>query len=185
MKYSKDVVARKKFHFLNANRGWPKNGPILVKLLEARHKQAKLLGFANWADYITADKMIGRGENVEKFLGDLDRLTRLPAHKDYQNLLRRKKKDEKGATAVYGWESSYYDNLLAEETIGYRTQEARAYFQFPRVKEAVLALAKNLFGLTFVLVKASMWHKEVETYDVFRRHSGDKGRPALRGRTGV
>lgn len=168
MKYSKDKNARKSFHFLNANRGWPKNGPVLIQLLAARQKQAKLLGFVHWADYITADKMIGTGKNVEEFLSELERLTRTPAQRDYSALLKRKQKDEKGATAVYAWESTYYDNLLAEETIGYRTQEAREYFQFPRVKEAIMALAKSLFGLEFILVKSKMWHKEVETYEVFR-----------------
>ena len=64
MEYSKSSSSRKKFQFLNANRGWPKNGNILLKLLSARQKQARLLGFAHWADYITADKMIGSGKNV-------------------------------------------------------------------------------------------------------------------------
>ena len=41
---------------------------MLRDILALRAEKASLLGFADWADYITADKMIKSGERAAAFI---------------------------------------------------------------------------------------------------------------------
>jgi thimet oligopeptidase len=168
MQYAKSAVARKKFYFAYTNRAWPKNEPVFKELLAVRKRLANLVGFENFADYATVNKMIGSGDAVQKFLDRVSRLTKVSAGKDYAIFLARKRKDDPRANVVEPWESGYYDNLLTKERVGLDSEEVRQYFTFPRVKEGVLHVAAKLFGLTYRKVRAQLWHKDVEAYDVRR-----------------
>src|SRR5262249_41110123 len=57
MQYAESGAARKRLYLEFLNRGYPKNGPVLKQLLAARKEFATILGYRNWADYITEDKM--------------------------------------------------------------------------------------------------------------------------------
>ncbi len=168
MQYAKSDGARRRFNFLFLNRGWPKNDKVFRELLAVRRRQARLLGFKDWADYATVEKMTGSAKIVQAFLDQVDRLTKIRADRDYQLLLARKRKDDPKAKSIGSWESVYYDNLVAKEKIGFDSKEVRNYFQFKKVKAGVLKTAARLFGLDCQRVKASVWHKDAEAFNVFR-----------------
>jgi Zn-dependent oligopeptidase len=42
------------------------NAPLLDRAIELRRDIAGLLGYKNWADYVTEIKMVKSGDNVEK-----------------------------------------------------------------------------------------------------------------------
>ena len=58
MSYAKSVPARERFRKLDPQRAHPDNLAMLDRMLAQRHELATLLGFANWADYVTAGNMI-------------------------------------------------------------------------------------------------------------------------------
>ncbi len=61
MTYAKSAKAREALWRVYRQRGHPKNLDVLSRLLAKRHELATLLGYPNWAAYITEDKMIGSG----------------------------------------------------------------------------------------------------------------------------
>jgi thimet oligopeptidase len=168
VKYATSNDARRKLYFLYMNRGWPKNDTVFKELLAVRARHAHLLDYKNWADYVTADKMVGSGNVAEAFLSRVARLTAKRAQKDYGMLLAQKKKDVPGASFVAGWETAYYDNRAAAETAGVDSREVRNYFRFDRVKQGVFDTTKKLFGFSYKRVDVPSWHASVEAYDVYR-----------------
>jgi thimet oligopeptidase len=57
--YAQDDDARKALRAVYDNRAYPANEALLKELITRRHELATLLGYRNWAHYVTEDKMIG------------------------------------------------------------------------------------------------------------------------------
>ena len=47
---------------------WNEAYQVLAEILKLRAEKSSLLGFRDWADYITADKMIGSGDRCAEFI---------------------------------------------------------------------------------------------------------------------
>jgi thimet oligopeptidase len=83
-------------------------------------------------------------------------------------LLERKKKDVPGATQVEPWEHQYYEERVKAEKFGFDSQAMRPYFEYGRVKQGVMDVTAKLFGIRYQRVTdATVWHPDVETYDLF------------------
>ena len=165
--YAKNENLRKRMYLEYNNRAFPKNMAVLDKLVARRHELAGLLGFKNWADYITADKMVGSAKNASDFIDRIVDASGAKAAGEYQTLLKRKQKDEPGAAGVNAWEASYYSELVRKADYDFDSQSVRPYFQYSRVKQGVLDITSKLFGVTFREIKdAPVWHPSVEAYEM-------------------
>jgi thimet oligopeptidase len=168
MSYSKSEPAREQFWKLYRQRAHPKNLAVLDEMLAKRNEKARLLGFANWADYVTADKMIENGAKAGEFIEKITAAADARSKRDYDLLLARKKKDDPSATEVKPWDWSYLRDRIKAEQYSVKASEVRPYFQYENVKNAVLGTTAKLFGIRFERVKdAKVWHPDVETYDVY------------------
>ncbi len=75
MAYCKNGETRRRIQTESLNRAYPANMAVLDSLVAKRDRLAKILGYPNWADFITADKMIGDGKHAGEFIdrvGELD-----------------------------------------------------------------------------------------------------------------
>jgi thimet oligopeptidase len=168
MSYAKSGPVREQFWKLYRLRAHPKNLAVLDQMLAKRNEKARLLGFANWADYVTADKMIGDGTKAADFIEKISVAAGARAQRDYADLLARKKKDDPAATEVKPWDATYLNDRIKAEQYGVNASEVRPYFQYENVKNAVLATTGKLFGIRYQRVPdAKVWHPDVETYDVY------------------
>lgn len=168
MVYSRDSSARETLWRLNTQRGYPDNEATLRRLLELRYELAGLLGYATWADYITANKMIGSEQAVVDFIERISQAAAERCARDYAVLLERKRSDSPEAEAVYHWDSSYLTDRVRAEQLQFESQAVRPYFGYHRVKQGLMNLAARLFGVTFMPNSAvETWHPSVEAYDVF------------------
>ena len=168
MSYSRSVAAREAFWKLYRQRAHPMNLATLDKMLARRHELATLLGFANWADYVTADKMIGNGRNASEFIDRIATAAASRSARDYADLLARKRKDEPAAAEVQPWEGGYFSDRIKAERFGVESQQVRPYFQYENVKNAVLQITGRMFGIRYERqTGVPVWHTDVEVYDVF------------------
>lgn len=167
MMYAKKKELRKQLSFLAKNQAYPKNIFILQQLLEKRHALATLLGYASWADYVTEDKMMKTGSGIGVFIEKINTLSRPIADKEKQILLEEKRKDEAGATEIFEWEFSYYEEKVKTERLSFDSRLARPYFEYARVKQGIFDLTSELFELRYERVDVSVWHHQVEVYDVY------------------
>ncbi|HEY1906802.1 MAG TPA: M3 family metallopeptidase, partial [Myxococcaceae bacterium] len=167
--YAHDGEARRTLYVENASRAYPGNEKVLREILEVRAEQARLLGAASWADYVTEDKMSKSARTVAEFLARVADVSEGPARRDVERLLRRKQKDVPGAARVEDWEKAYYEERVKQEELGFDSQSVRPYFEFNGVRDGLLTITARLFGIRYVPVKdAASWHPKVESYDVFR-----------------
>ena len=168
MTYAKNAKVREDFWKLYRLRAHPKNLETLNQMLAKRYELAKLLGFDSWADYVTANKMIGSGKNAAEFIEKITNASAERSKKDYADLLARKKKDEPAATEVEPWDTGYLTDRIKAEQYGVEAQLVRPYFQYDNVKRGVLATTSRMFGITYKPVKdAKVWHPDVEVYDIY------------------
>jgi len=168
MRYCKNSETRHKLQFEAMNRAYPANMAALDTLIAKRDRLAHMLGFSNWADYITADKMIGDGKHAAEFIERIGGLTAEQAKKEYAVYLERKRQDEPGATVVNRWEVRYYEQLIRKRDFDFDAQAARPYFPFASVKQGLFDVTSRLFGVTYKRIEnAAVWDPSVEAYEVW------------------
>ncbi|HEY3586585.1 MAG TPA: M3 family metallopeptidase [Myxococcaceae bacterium] len=167
--YAHDGEARRQLYLQNTSRAYPGNEKVLREILEVRAEQARLLGAASWADYVTEDKMSKAAKVVSEFLARVAEVSEGPARRDVDRLLQRKQKDLPSATRVEDWEKAYYEERVKQEELGFDSQSVRPYFEFSRVRDGLLTITARLFGIRYVRLRDfPAWHPKVESYDVFR-----------------
>jgi thimet oligopeptidase len=167
MSYARSGRAREAMYRAFRSRAVPSNLAVLDRMLARRHELATLLGYRSWAHYITEDKMIATDTAAIEFVERIAGIAAARAAADAALLLERKRQDEPGATEVFDWEKDYYDERVRAERFQVDSQAMRPYFPYERVKEGVLAVTAELFGVTYRRVEdAGVWAADVETYDV-------------------
>ncbi len=166
--YASNEALRKQMYMEYNNRAFPKNIDVLDRMRQKRHELATLLGFTNWADCVTADKMVGSAANAHSFI---DRVVAASADRqarEYQQLLARKKKDDASATVVNFWENTYYSEQVRKSDYNFDSQSVRPYFPYEAVKEGVLSTTSKIFGVEFKRVpNAPVWHPSVECWEMW------------------
>ncbi|MDQ3817065.1 MAG: M3 family metallopeptidase, partial [Acidobacteriota bacterium] len=128
--YAKNEGLRKRMYMEYNNRAFPQNMAVLDRMVQKRYELARLLGFQNWADYITADKMVKSGKNASDFIDRVVQASGAKAASDYQVLLKRKQQDVPGAKVVNAWETGYYSELVRKANYDFDSQSVRPYFPY-------------------------------------------------------
>jgi thimet oligopeptidase len=167
IRYSENTELRRRMMHERENRAYPQNMPVLDSMIAKRHRLATLLGYTNWADYITEDKMIESGKNAADFIQRLRETTFRHAQDEYALYLARKREDDPSATQVNAWETAYYGRLIRKRDFDFDPQEVRPYFPFPQVKKGVLDVTATMFGLTYKKLDTPVWHESVDAYEVY------------------
>jgi len=164
--FAKSEDLRKRMYMEYNNRGYPKNIETLDKMIARRAELATLVGYKNWADYITADKMVENAASASQFIDRIVAASGLKADREFEVLLKRKQQDVPGATVVNGWERAYYAELVRNASYDFDSQSVRPYFAFDRVKQGLFDVTSKLFGLAYRAVNVPTWDKSVEAYEM-------------------
>ena len=166
--YAERADLRRDYYVAAHNRAVPANLEVLPRLLGKRHELARLLGYANWADYATEDKMTRSAAAARAFLERLQGLVDARARAEYDELLAHKRAADPAATTVHEWERAFLIEREKRARFDFDSLALRAYFPFARVKQGVLDTAARLFGLEFRRdERAEVWHPSVECWELF------------------
>jgi len=165
--YARSDDLRKRLRIEFDNRAYPANQAVLEQMIARRDELAHLVGYASWADYITADKMVGSAANASAFIDRIVTASDQAARADYERLLQRKRQDDPAATAVTRWESAYYRELVRRSDFDFDSQRVRPYLAYDGVKQGVLDVTSRLFGVTFRRMReAPVWDPSVEGWEM-------------------
>src|SRR5438093_8483121 len=137
MSYCKSDDVRHRLYMEYNNRAYPKNMEVLKRMFARRYELAKLLGYDEWADYITANKMVGNAKNVRDFIDKIVTASGPRADREYQVLLKRKQKDVPGAIQVNLWESNYWSEAVRKSDYNFDSQSVRPYLAYDKVKPRI------------------------------------------------
>lgn len=169
MSYAASGKWRKALYVEYQSRAGEPNEKLLQQILTLRAEKAKILGFKNWADYITADKMMKSAKNATAFIERVTKIADKRVKRDYAELLARKQKDDPTATSVEDWEKGYYENKVKTDSYAYDSQAVRPYFDYPKVEKGLLDLTAKMYDISYVPAQdPELWHPSVTVYDVMR-----------------
>jgi thimet oligopeptidase len=167
MAYARSARRRMDLYTEFRRRGYPSNLEVLDRLIAKRHELANLLGYPSWAAYVTEDKMIKTPEAVARFIDRVTSVAEGRARREYEALLAEKRKEASGAAEVHDWEKGYLEEIVKAKRFRVDSKQVREYFSYGRVKDGVLALTEELFGIRFEpAAGAPRWHGDVEVLDV-------------------
>ena len=159
---------RAEYHKLSMNRAVPDNLGVLQELLEKRHELATLLGFDNWADYVTEDKMVKSGANAREFIERILEVSRERASREDAELLAEKRVHEPDAEVLFEHERAFFSELVKRKKYDFDSQSVRPYFAYDKVRDGVLDTMAKLFGVEFRRNDTEpRWHEDVELFELF------------------
>ena len=161
-----DDLRRRLWEAFNA-RAYTTNKVVLRDMMETRYQIASLLGFASWADYNAADKMVGNGRRIAAFIDEIDAAARPVAEREFAMLLAEKRKTDPAASQVLTYERTRLSELVRRSSFDFDSQSVRPYFPYPAVKAGILETAAKLFHVQFRQEPGvPAWADAVETWDV-------------------
>ncbi|MBN2365403.1 MAG: tetraacyldisaccharide 4'-kinase [Calditrichaeota bacterium] len=166
MTYAHSDTRRLELYREYRRRGYPANEQVLQDLLYKRYQLAKMLGYENYAEYVTEDKMIKTPAAAKEFINKVTSVANERAARDYDELLRRLRKDFPEASGVGDWQKLYVSELVKNEIYDFDSKETRSYFAYERVREGLFDLTSALYGVSFEKVDTAVWHPSVEIYDL-------------------
>ena len=150
-----------------ANGGDTDNRAICAEILALRAERAKLLGYANFADYKLETEMARTPDAVRGLLMQVWEPAKAAADKDAQILEAMLHKDGyEGPLEPWDWR--YYAAIRRKAEHDLDEAELKPYLQLDRMIEASFACANRLFGLEFAPLDVPLYHPDARAWEVTR-----------------
>jgi thimet oligopeptidase len=165
--YAKSPALRERFYREFVLRAYPANDPVLRDLINKRDELAKLVGRPNYATLNFEDRMLNTPDKVQKLMDDMAAAAKPAAERDYAKKLAALQQLQPGATALQPWDNSYVSQLVQKQSYGYDRQEARKYFNYDNVRDGILKLTEDMFGVDIRPWNTPRWDKLVEAYEMY------------------
>ncbi len=143
------------------------NRKVIARVLELRRAKAKLLGYADFADLVTEDRMAKAGAKAKAFIDDLRKRTEQAFRRENQELEAfRKEIEGASAPALEAWDIGYYSEKQRQAKYDFNEEELRPYFPLDRVLQGLFATAQALYEIEIVERDAKVWDPEVKAYAI-------------------
>ncbi len=143
------------------------NAPLMREILQLRREEAKLLGYANFAELSITPKMASSPAQVIEFLHQLAAKARPHAERDVQDL-RQFAAAELGLDDPQAWDWPFIGERLKEARYAFSEQEVKQYFTAPKVLQGLFGIVETLFEVAIRRDSAPTWHPSVEFYRIER-----------------
>jgi peptidyl-dipeptidase Dcp len=142
------------------------NRAVAREILVLRNEQARLQGFASYADYALADTMAGRQADVAALLTQVWEPAKARAAQE-QEALEAMALSRGEQITLEAWDWRYYSEKVRQ--VRYELDEAavKPFFPLTRMVDAAFDCAERLFGVRFVeQPKVRAYHPDVKVYEV-------------------
>jgi peptidyl-dipeptidase Dcp len=142
------------------------NRDVAREILTLRNEQARLHGFACYADYALTDTMAGQQSAVTALLKQVWEPAKARAAQE-QAALEAMALSRGEALQIQPWDWRFYAEKVRQ--VRYDLDEAtiKPYFPLTRMVEALFDCAQRLFGLRFIEQPAlKAYHPDVKVYEV-------------------
>ncbi|KAG4975400.1 hypothetical protein JHK87_032221 [Glycine soja] len=149
------------------------NVSILERLVQQRHKYARLLGYSCYAEYVIDVRMAKTPKKVFEFLKDISTSLTGLALKEL-NILKDLKKKEEGEFPFGIEDLLYYVKRVEEQDYDLDFGEIKQYLPISVVLSGIFKIIQDLFGLRFEeIARADVWHGDVRVFSVLDLGSGE------------
>jgi len=141
------------------------NTPLIRRILELREEEAKMLGYANFAEVSLVPKMAESPQQVLAFLRDLAIKAKPFAERDIAEL-RGFAKAELGLDPLQPWDAAYASEKLLQARYAFSEQEVKQYFTEPKVLAGLFRVIETLFNVRVKPDTAPVWHADVRFFRI-------------------
>ncbi|MDC7312367.1 peptidyl-dipeptidase Dcp [Enterobacter ludwigii] len=146
---------------------------LILRLTALRARQAKLLGFEDYASWSIADQMAKTPAAALAFMRGIVPAARTRAtleQADIQNVID----DEQGGFTVQAWDWAFYAERVRQAKYALDESQIKPYFALNTVlQDGVFWAASQLFGLRFVeRFDIPVYHPDVRVWEIFD-HTGE------------
>jgi len=165
------------------------NRPVAREILALRHEQARLMGYASFAEYALVDRMAGTPAAVARLLEQVWTPAKKRAAEERDALAALAASRGESIT-IEPWDWRYYAEKVRQVRYAVDDAAVKPYFALDRVVEAAFDCAQRLFGLRFIPQPGiAAYHPDVKVYEVRGRDDRQVGvflhdnfaRPTKRG----
>jgi oligopeptidase A len=149
-----------------ATHGEHDNRALIGRLLELRGARAKLLGFRDFADLVTDDRMAKNGQQAKHFIAELTEKS-IEAFQREQAELAEFARSLGANVPLAPWDVGYYVEKLRKARFDLDEEELRAYFPAERALQGAFEVAERLYGVKIVQLSGMpVWDPSVTTYEI-------------------
>ncbi|HEX9107002.1 MAG TPA: M3 family metallopeptidase, partial [Longimicrobiales bacterium] len=146
------------------------NRVLVQEILLLRRRLARVLGYRDWADFETEERMAGSGERALAFARDLTERTRGPFRQDVAELEAEAR--ELGYDRLESWDVAYVMERIRRRRYDLDPEELRPYFPLDSVLSGLFEVARRVFGVVVAeRANGAVWHPDVRFFDA-RDESG-------------
>jgi peptidyl-dipeptidase Dcp len=154
-----------------AHAGEHDNRPIAARIIVLRQQQAKLHGYASYADYALADRMASDAGAVLDLLGKAWEPAKLKADEDRAQLTAMAQRLGE-PTPIAAWDWRYLAEKVRRQQFDLDDAQLKPYFALDNMIAAMFDCAGRLFGLKFIeQANVPLYHPDLRLWEV--RDGGD------------
>ncbi|PWW44696.1 M3 family metallopeptidase [Melaminivora alkalimesophila] len=143
------------------------NSAVMAEILDLRQEEARLLGYASFAEVSLVPKMADSPTQVIAFLRDLARRARPYAEQDVADL-RALGAQQYGLQDPQPWDWSFLSERLKEARYAFSEQQVKEYFTASKVLAGLFRIVETLFEVEIRPDSAPVWNPAVEFYRIER-----------------
>ena len=146
---------------------------LVRRLVALRARQAKLLGFDNYASWSTADQMAKKPEAALAFMRGIVPAARARAEREQADI-QKVIDDEQGGFSVQAWDWAFYAERVRLGKYALDESQIKPYLALNRaLEDGVFWAASQLFGIRFVeRFDIPVYHPDVRVWEIFD-HNGE------------
>ncbi len=178
--YADDPALRENIwraHNSRAVSGAHDNRALIADILRLRREKANLLGFKDFADLVTEDRMAKTGAAARAFVDELTSKTRAAFERENRELAEfRARLEGAAAPPLRPWDVAYYAEKLRRERYDLDEEQLREYFPAAGVLRGAFEVAERLFGVRVEPNPAlPVWDPSVTAYTLRDSNGAELG----------
>ena len=167
MTYLDDAAVREAFYRAYNARAAAVNADLIPGILDLRRRKAQLVGYADFADFATADRMASNGASAAGFVDGLRARTLAAFERENAELLEFRRSREGSAAGMEPWDIAYWAEKMRAALYEFDEEDLRPYFSLDTVLDGLFTLCARLFGIRIVAADgAPVWHETVRHYRI-------------------
>ena len=144
------------------------NGPLIGRILALRAEEARMLGYANYAEVSLVAKMAESTSEVLGFLRELAARAKPFAERDLDEL-QSFARTELGLAALEPWDVTFAAEKLRQSRYAFSEQEVKQYFPEPRVLTGLFDLIRKLYDVDIIPEDAPRWDPDAHFFRIDRK----------------
>lgn len=149
-----------------ASSGQYDNRPVINEILKTRAAKAKLLGYPDYATYMTSRVMAGTPQAAQELMKKMWGPTVKKVNEEVAEMQQIVDREGLGFK-IQPWDYYYYSEKVRADKYNLNENDLRPYFCVDSVRKGIFTMANRLYGVTFTeLPDAPKYNPEVKVYDM-------------------